>query len=88
MSQKLNVAVSGIGWCGCEHLKAFQKEIESPVPLPGGRMCSSGMAMRSSAPLCSARRPGCRRERIGAAGLAILCVSQLRLPLPNEDDIS
>jgi predicted dehydrogenase len=25
MSKKLRVGISGIGWCGCEHIKAFQK---------------------------------------------------------------
>lgn len=25
MNQDLRVAVSGIGWCGCEHIKAFQR---------------------------------------------------------------
>jgi UDP-N-acetyl-2-amino-2-deoxyglucuronate dehydrogenase len=25
MSKKLRIGVSGIGWCGCEHIKAFQK---------------------------------------------------------------
>jgi predicted dehydrogenase len=36
-NRKLRVAVSGIGWCGCEHIKAFQHQPECEVVLLHGR---------------------------------------------------
>src|ERR1041384_270430 len=37
MNKQLRVAVSGIGWCGCEHIKAFQKHPDCEVVLLHGR---------------------------------------------------
>ena len=37
MKRKLKVAVSGVGWCGCEHIKAFQSHPDCEVVLLHGR---------------------------------------------------
>ncbi|HEY3233792.1 MAG TPA: Gfo/Idh/MocA family oxidoreductase [Polyangiaceae bacterium] len=37
MMRKLRVAVSGVGWCGCEHIKAFQSHPACEVVLLHGR---------------------------------------------------
>ena len=55
--RKLRIAVSGIGWCGCEHIKAFQSLPDCEVVLLHGRDAGRIRANLSKygVPDCAAR---------------------------------